>query len=521
MKRLLFTLGLLLIPLTAHALPTPAPWLTQVIERTKAGIAFAQTKTAPASCDPESHATAIGRALDPLRAQIDTEQRITLAGRDLSQISLCLRNDLVQLEELMNQLQGEIVSAADTCNISRIDVLADTYDFVVGAYDSLRSGGTDPAYQDDRLTTHYTFQDGKGPTKLTDNDIPLCPFNSDYLPTSYAHPQPGDSSVKSYGCDVSVITDDRSSSSPMMKESAHQGSFGETQAQAQFLLSFEALAAETDFFVRQTLSTVASIFSELRRGAPADPSLIPDVTSRSVPTEHAQVSGCLKLPDLPQAFTEKQVYDYIPTFDDRLAAAGDAILPIGLLFQSAYSPFSFYSNSYRLISDMVKKQVATFRDNALPLPTTSPDLMSDYWAPQISGQESAAADQAQSLALADAVSRDTYERMHGAFAPINRAIIALDEATAQTVPHFVRDFTYLLERTCVDTHCSENLRSVMKRILNPYCTPYASDLYKDNDAAKKCFCLDPAANGYTWSDYDTYCKAEFSPAELKAIDDNS
>jgi hypothetical protein len=116
--------------------------------------------------------------------------------------------------------------------------------------------------------------------------------------------------------------------------------------------------------------------------------------------------------------------------------------------------------------------------------------------------------------------RDPAERMKDAAEGMEDALQSLiaitneDDGLLRT--RYIPDLTYFLARSCVDGHCQETLKTVAKRTFNPYCAPYVSGKFTEEDAPEKCFC--DASIRDSWSEWDTYCSDEV-PSNLERAPD--
>jgi hypothetical protein len=114
----------------------------------------------------------------------------------------------------------------------------------------------------------------------------------------------------------------------------------------------------------------------------------------------------------------------------------------------------------------------------------------------------------------EAGSRDALERMEDLSLPLKNAVSSLTDMVETFMPTtYIPDLTFFIARSCVDGPCQKKLETVLKRSFNPYCHPYLSGRYRDEDSMKRCFCDQSIEN--TWSDYKKYCTEDYKRQEYE------
>ncbi|MDA1208755.1 MAG: hypothetical protein O2904_01840 [bacterium] len=166
---------------------------------------------------------------------VDTKLRIVEYQRDLVNITACYHYDLILMEEEIELVRQEILTAFEEKRIGDIFRLQSLARFLNARYNQLIRGGTDPLYEDEYYHWLYSFDEdgwccnkseglncvlGDRVTCLQNKGNPLaswksceahscdkpdpepeeqimCPFHSDYLPPTGA----------GYGCDLGILND--------------------------------------------------------------------------------------------------------------------------------------------------------------------------------------------------------------------------------------------------------------------------------------------------------------------------
>ncbi len=523
MKRILLAVGFFFLPISAHA--ALSPWVEQVLERADNGISTAAGRSASPVCDDRTKTSEYEQNLSFMRERVGAVIGLEVEMWQLRERTVCYESDRVELLKKMNEILGKLQETVDSCNFESAAVLRSTYDFTLSAYESFLKGGANPSYADNRLRFTYPFQDPDSWTSLSDprsetgSTAPLCAFTSDYAPHAigYIPSRPGDPVTdfekKSYGCDADVLS---SIDAPLDQEAQ----------------TFKDFLDETDRFARDVYDTVGLALNSVNTFlAFYNGTLPPDgPAAEALPAPpHAVVNGCLKpyVPDpssaLPQEW-EELLATYPEYFDlwksepdadgnPRFNPESDGVLPVGFLFQPVIDFFRMDPMAAILLRNYVDRRGDAGFFRPLPIRMTTRALDSYLSVFDASDSQNdlrfVSVNNEQSMAYMEAVSRDGYEKMEDAAEPLHDAVEKLIYVTKEYLPkEYVPELTFFLARSCVDGHCQSTLDTVTKRIFNPYCTPYLDALYQDEDAHKKCFC-DPSLDG-DWSDFDTYCSADFS-----------
>lgn len=512
----------LLTPTSVHAAAL-SPWVQGVIDRANEGMAggVASLGSCPGDALEKERVQddMIATTYDVLRPYIDVRRELAQQSQMIRQRTVCFQSDINELERTLNEIRQKMDASISECNGASMSVLMSTFTFTSQAAISLLRGGTDPSFQDDRLTYRYSFHDrglrdaGVEKEKIDDDSIPICPYTTDYSPHSVAF-LPG-SDVMSYGCDLTV-----------MDRITHPVDRIEADAATYFMEETDRFAGSIGDLVNQYINSIDFVLRVLRNGTgmPSDPPFTGLL-------QHGVASGCLKpaLPFVPNIdptveqlsgnysplaglrdtldLVLDQYPDYFTTpgggefelFPDvwvRSYAEEGKALPIGMLTWPAYDHFSVYSNPVMMIRNFVDRRGEI--GAARPLPsrlTASPEMdffRYLYEGAQLGNEYRVIAENIDlERGMVDAASRDSLERMKNAFSPLSSAVNQFTLATEKSVPTYIKKLTYFLARQCVDGHCKQTLDSVAKRINNEYCTPYTDkrNLYKEDKMYAKCFCI--------------------------------
>ncbi len=93
--------------------------------------------------------------------------------------------------------------------------------------------------------------------------------------------------------------------------------------------------------------------------------------------------------------------------------------------------------------------------------------------------------------------------------PLEAAIQSLIRIVDTELPEkYIPELTLFLARSCVDGHCQRTLDAVARRTFNPYCHPYVSGKYTEDDVAKYCYC-DPEIEFRDNDFWKQYCSADY------------
>lgn len=525
MKKVLLILGLVFLPLSAHAQSALSPWVEQVLERADQGMGTASGRPTSSICDDRTKASEYEANLSFIRERASNAVQLEAEVWQLRERTVCYESDRVKMLKKLNEILEALKDTTESCNFESAAVLRSTYEFTVDAYESFLKGGSNPSYSDDRLRYIYPFQDESSwtstsePQTDTGSTAPLCAFSSDYAPHAigYIPARPGDPVTdlekKSYGCDTSVLS---TINFPLDQEA---------QTFKDFLDGTDDFARSVYDTVQRALNSLSTFLAFYNGTLPPDG---PPPVSLPAPP-HAVVNGCLKpyVPD-PSSALPQEWEDLLATYpeyfdlwksspdaggDPRFNPETSEVLPVGLLFQPVVDFFRMDPMAMIILRNYMDRRGDAGFYRPLPVEYTTKALDSYLSAFEASDSQSdlrfISVNNEQAMAYMEAVNRDGYERMKDAAEPMHDAVAKLIYVTKEFLPkEYVPDLAFFLARSCVDGHCQSTLDTVTKRIFNPYCTPYIDALYQDEDSYKKCFC-DPSIQG-DWSDYDKYCDPDFS-----------
>lgn len=528
MRSVLFLLGLLLpFSVSAEAL---SPWVREVLKRSEDGIGVAQsidyTNCDPASLlsDHQANQSIFGEFAD---VRLDFGADATF----LRERTVCFESDRKALKDQIIKIADAMLQETKSCKLGTAALLRKNYGFLMMAYRDFLAGGIDPSYKTRLLMSRWAFHY----RELYDQDIEAefdedapedwqCPFTTDYgaHAIAYVPLEPGsggseeDLEVRSYGCDQSVL--DRITDEPLKKEATTLKNFlNDTDDAARALYST----------LQDALYALGSALSSRTDGwAPPE---LPDVPES--PPEHATLSGCLR-PEEPVEgrHTDEEIEALLHTYPDYFeeenlqerTIGGQTVwsfgpdqehrLPIGLLFQPSLDYFSVEPSSLSLLRTYAERRAR----NAAERPLSSyftPKILDNIFAifenimkdPKDVKEVEASVE--EESAFLDSAIRDASQRMHSAGDSLEDALqslLAVTNSEDGLLPtSYIPDLTYFLARSCVDGYCQETLETVAKRTFNPYCTPYASGKFTEEDAALRCFC--DASVEDSWGEWDRYC----------------
>ena len=511
--------------MSLHAQTALSPWVQEVLNRVDAGIGVANGIPNGTPCDNATAISEIQNNVSMVREGETEVVKLESEAESLRSKTVCYEYDRRLLQEKKKQLLNELDAAVENCKLGTSRMLRDVYAFLNASYVSFLFGGTNPAYKDDRLKYTYPFEDMNLTEPIYDSGstMPVCAFTTDYGPHAigYVPTSPGSAAVigsssfdvKSYGCDQSVLG---LIQAPLDQEASKVRDF----------------MTQTDDFSRRLYDTVSAallninaFMSQLYGGTS------PPIPGSQPPPPHEAVTGCLK-PLPPDPSTDPVSFeDLLRTFPEYFdpdkgnkdPATGmisygpepGQVLPIGVLFQ----PATDYFRAMPASSVIMRSYLDRRTDGGLsrPLPVAFVNQILDAFVSvtnrKVDSSEALQfidANMEQELAFYDAISRDAADGMAEAAKPLKDAVDSLVETVSEFLPkEYIPNLTFFMARSCVDGHCQQTLDAVAKRLFNPYCLPYVSGDYMEDDTAKRCFC-DPSIQA-SWSEYDTYCNPDYSP----------
>ncbi len=530
----MFAIGFLFMPALAHAQISTStgalsPWVQAVLDRADAGITLAQSFS-DTSCNAESVMSEIENNQQTIRAFITPLTEREGEAEMLRESTVCFQDDKHRMELKMREIQEAMNAAVRACKLSTSKALRENAKFLGAAYHSFLIGGMNPSYRDDTLRYRNAFHDadlwqaGIGtPIALTGSTAPLCPYTTDYAVHSigFVPVMPGQSAmigtpafdIRSYGCDATVLA----TLAPNNPEAATLKDFmDQTQ-------SFSASLYDTVNTALVHLDTVISVLS----------GRLPQVKARgsTLPPTHAKQDGCLK-PIPPDFATDDPVQinallsaypDYYESYNLREDATGaftysplpEETLPVGILNSSVVDYFLATPNA-----GILTRSYTDLRENigiTRPLPQNLVSTLFDSFLNAITRTTDTAnelkkisSNIEREMGILESDGTDALERMQDASVPLESAVQSLLLVVNTELPEkYIPQLAFFLARSCVDGHCQQTLDAVAKRTFNPYCHPYVSGRYVEDDAAKRCFCHRDIENEdpVFWK---RYCSADFS-----------
>ncbi len=525
MKRFFLAIGLFLLPFSVSA-QALSPWVEEVLKRASQSYELAMGEPST-QCTPEvleeeaANNTSVVRGLVIPGVDYETEAQF------LRDQTLCMQYDKALIEQEMKRLQDAMDQATKDCRLGATKILRDAYQFVALAKQSFIRGATDPSFEDPVLQYKYYYHDkeildGSGePEPFDAGEMPLCPYTTDYGPHTIGYvPQKGQpasaATMRSYGCDLSVLNQ----IGVGLAEGSANTLADEAYTQLAFLQKTNEFATSIYNSVSQALFDINAIAAVLIGRIPPE-----RAPGAKPPPPHEERAGCL-LPLAPDGSDPKEIEKVLLPFPDYFDPekrgergtegydpAPQRVLPTGILFRSKFDFFSTVPNSGMLSRAFADTRAIDGSERQLP---DELDFFSDIFqllVPQqvdsINSTTSISANIERELGIIDSYSRDAMQRMQDASNPLQSAVDTLVMVTEKYLPEdYIPELTFFLARSCVDGHCQTTLDTVAKRTYNPFCHPYASGKYTDEDAVKKCYC-DPEMDG-KWDDYKKYCTKDLS-----------
>lgn len=531
MKRTLLIIGFILLPLSAEAQVTPpslSPWVQQVLDRVDAGVSLADGLPVPA-CNDDTKLSEIQNIQAVIRElsipSVYREQEV----ESLRERTVCYQSDRHLLELKIREVEQAMVDAATNCKINSTKALRETYRFLISAYGSFLQGGTNPSFSDDRLRYRYPFHDidlwsvGAGdPVTDTGSTAPLCPYTTDYGVHSIGFiPTPvgggallGPDDIRSFGCDEEVLAN---IPAPYDREA---------QTLRNFIMRTRDLSESLYDTVSIALFNLNNVIGILTGTIPPDafPGARP-------PPPHAEQEGCLK-PIQPDFASDSPTEidallsaypDYFEPYNLRDDGSGNftynpepsQTLPTGMLHLPIVDYFLSVPNAGIAMRSYIDIRGTTGANRALPLYLVG-EVFDSFLNAITRGADTPtrlkqiSSNIEREMGIFEAGNTDALQRMQDASVPLESAIQSLIQVVEEDLPEkYIPQITFFLARSCVDGHCQRTLDAVARRTFNPYCHPYVSGKYIEEDAYKKCFCYPEVEADHPdfWKDY---CSADFS-----------
>lgn len=521
----------MLFPLSAHAQVVPdalSPWVQEVLDRTDEGMDLADGLPAPA-CNEQTKLSEIQNIQSVIREltipSLYREQEV----ESLRERTVCYQSDRHLLELKIREVEQAMVDAAENCKINGTKALRETYRFIIAAYASFLQGGTNPSFSDDRLRFRHPFHDidlwnaGAGdPVALTGSTAPLCPYTTDYGVHSIGFiPTPvgggaiigGSGDIRSFGCDQEVLAN---IAAPYDEE-------------AQTLRDFMGRTRDLSVSLYDTVSialfNLNNVIGVLTGTIPPDA-----FPGAQPPPPHAEQEGCLKpslsefssnnpadidallsaYPDYFEAYNIREDSSGNPTYEPTF----EETLPIGMLHLPIIDYFLSVPNAGILTRSYIDLRAKTGAGR--PLPSYLVSEMFDSFLNAITrgadtptNLKRISANIEREMGIFEAGNTDALQRMQDASVPLESAIQSLIQVVEEELPEkYIPELVFFLSRSCVDGHCQRTLDAVARRTFNPYCHPYVSGKYVEEDAYKKCFCY-PEVESDDPDFWKDYCSADF------------
>jgi hypothetical protein len=529
MRRFLIAIGLLLTPLQVLAADALSPWMQGVLDRTQSGLDT--IAGIPGTADDSEVANELLNTLSLIRSDIDPTIAFFEASLPLRERTICFESDRLKLAAKFEEVRRAMDEATAAGRVNASMRLRYLYEFIGGAYVSFIRGSVDPTYQDDRLRYTYAFEsqellDDDDRTLNEQSDEPLCPYATDYGPRSVGYiPLPleegaevGDPTfdVQSYGCDREVIEKIRDDLPASLQTEADD--------LLDFLASSTIVASDLSTLLNEAAAAIQATISTITTGNPTSSDPAPDIE-----LTHGSVSGCLRPPSpeeggrgdpadidwilaaFPGYFDEANVRTDEGTGEQTYDPRVEDTFPVGMLLRPIVDYFTINPSAQIRVRQFSDRKGELGFDRPLPrdLQSTETNEMFSWLWNWISGTDyrKVSLETEKQSGGFEAVGRDSYERTLHAVEPLESAVKSLSKTVSPeggVFPSYIVKLGYFLIRSCVDGHCQATLDSVLKRIFNPYCSPYVSGRYLDEEAAAKCFC-DQTIAGEDTDFWNQYC----------------
>jgi len=530
-RSFLLIVGFVLFPLSAQAQasqPALSPWVQQVLDRVDDGLSLADGLPSSA-CNDDTKLSEIQNMQAVIRQLATPALYREQEAESLRERTVCYQSDKGLLEKKIRQVQEAMVDAADNCKINSTKALRETYRFLIGAYASFLQGGTNPSFSDDRLRFRHPFHDidlwnaGAGdPVTDTGSTAPLCPYTTDYGVHSIGFiPTPvgssaliGPDDIRSFGCDEEVLA-----TIPTPDEE-------EAQTLRNFMVRTRDLSVSLYNTVSNALFNLNNVIGILTGTIP--PEALP--RAQTAPP-HAEQEGCLKpiqpdfasdtpaeidallsaYPDYFEAYNLREDSSGNPTYDPK----AEETLPTGMLHLPVVDYFLSVPNAGILVRSYIDLRGTVGGNRPLPIYLVG-EVFDSFLNAITRGADTPtrlrqiSSNIEREMGIFEAGNTDALQRMQDASVPLESAIQSLIQVVEEDLPKkYIPQLTFFLARSCVDGHCQRTLDAVARRTFNPYCHPYVSGKYIEEDAYKKCFCYPEieADNEEFWKDY---CSADFS-----------
>ncbi len=490
MLRSLLLLGLLFAPLHAAAQaeltalpPAISPFTQGVLDRSDALLreyvpSLGETEECESSLD-----NAMEQSLNEIRKVYDAQVSMIEQAKSVGEHTLCLRYDLLLLEERMHDVREAITDASRACeSLAQLKTLSSIHTFLFQAYESVMLGGPDPRYADFRLRQSLPFIPEDNPLREGDEQATACPFHSDYGPPA-----------SSYGCSADVLQRvffdaDDDIVTEEMKSEARQT--------ADALRNLEGFGTLLRLQIDTFEQTFFTILSRIRGGVPQQS----DAPPASPAEEDGPFMGCKE-----ETVTDPDSGEVLP-FAVRTWEPED--LPDALLLRSNRDAFGIVKNPLMTLRQFMIAQFQ--RGSARPLPVAPPPV-TYFGAVRQDGDEARRRAQSailsQEQARVTAGSTDALERVYDSVSSLREAVRTFGtlssfpkEGAAVTkngrtyqeplplLRGYTRDLALFLRRSCVYGFCSDTLDAVLQRVTNNSCFPYGTLCFRDNeDYVQDCY----------------------------------
>jgi hypothetical protein len=438
-------------------------------------------------------------------ALVDTDLRIAQQELDLIENSPCLHIDMLILEGWMERVRQEKNRGVESGNVRKVFRLIPLQRYLNNRFLALLHGARDPWYEDREEGELYDFdpppywccagqedEEDRGSACISvgekgreecafahgslskrlnvciaagcegsgEDESPLCPFHSDYLPPTTA----------GYGCDLSVLR--------KYEGEGHEATRKEYEA-------LEALVQSRDEFIESmgALREITEFLNRYLGQTPVDLSGFQGGLSSSI--EHRSVSGCIgDEEDWPEG-----------------AVAWELRGPFSLkrnhtsLMPKLYEIWRNWGKS-RLLPDYLKTS------DELEGNSERQKIVEEYeqsvfgWF-YLTGRNSArryfrnnavAQEGKESMMIAKVL--DTPLRIFDELRTLRGEVKSFVESVEEPnsgIRGFVRNFAFFLRHSCIFRPCNDQLNRILSIVFEDSCFPYASGLYlTDSNVDETC-----------------------------------
>ncbi|MCK5016371.1 MAG: hypothetical protein KAS32_04790 [Candidatus Peribacteraceae bacterium] len=464
-----------------HAAPISSHYVDPVIQRIDMALLNAQN-TPQANNEVFIMLSWLDEISDAFVGLIDTENRLTLYEKNLEEVTPCLQIDILILRAKIEEISQELLRAQAEKRFGNIFLLRDILNYANTRYNHLIRGATDPQYTDYEFWVKQSFdpdtwcctapgsdvacmemskehcENQQGlffktwescsevclpPLPLPEENPPVCPFDTDYLPAT----------KDGLGCDFEAIQN----------------------AGDQLTI---AMASEQNaiFLINKSKEGFNEAQKELRELSKHIQGIVTEEEPRQS-QPHIKYSGCNINEDAP------------------------SILPNGATRKELRGPFTVQKNHIPILFELEKllREQGAKREQeaslvllserergtqeyiqAIQRETTLSSYLK-YWRNIIRNFFSRiSVDQSSKNVLPFAQSIDSQQKLTTTFNILredNKKFAELTSKKDSGIRKFLINYAFFLRRTCLYRPCNSALDRILRISLEDECFPYANGQY--------------------------------------------